>query len=74
MRTLLKTCAMLGIIMSIPACATRTTIVVDKNSDIVRLDQDVRCKVSTYQGNGVWASSGSMVLPKGWLAGPGPRQ
>jgi hypothetical protein len=38
------------------------------------LSKPVKAKVQTYQGNGVWAESGTMTMPAGWYAGPGPRK
>ena len=72
MQTRLKKLAVIGMLMCLVGCATKTVTVIDTSSDIVRLDADVRAKVSTYQGNGVWTSAGSMVMPKGWVCGPMP--
>jgi hypothetical protein len=53
-------------------CAAKTrTLVIDSRTDWVRLDEPVKAKVSTYQGQGVWTPVGPTILPAGMVVGPG---
>lgn len=74
MQTLRKIFATSSAVLLLNGCATRTTTVIDTSSDWVRLARPVQAKVETYQGNGVWAEAGTMTLPQGWFAGPGPKK
>jgi hypothetical protein len=68
----LQTCALLGILISLLGCQTRTAVVIDSTRDVVRLGPDVRGKVYVWQ-NGQWQLTGKRVkLPEGWYAGPPP--
>jgi hypothetical protein len=63
-------CAVAGMLISVPSCATRA-VVIDTASDVVRLDKPARASVSTMR-DGKWTHAGKITLPAGWLAGPGP--
>jgi hypothetical protein len=67
MQTLLKISSLLGVIVALNGCATKT-IVIDSQSDIVRLGNDVRGHVYYYK-DGQWQKSGRVTLPEGWFAG-----
>lgn len=54
-------------------CATRTAVVIDTSSDVVRLNKPARASISIYRA-GKWVEAGKMDLPAGWYAGPGPKQ
>ena len=71
MKKLLSLFAILGLAISLTSCATRT-VVLDKSSDVVRLGPKVRGRVYVWQ-NGAWTLSGSVTLPEGWYAVPGPK-
>ena len=72
MRTLLNLSATLGIILSLSACATKT-VVLDRQSDVVRLGPNVRGKVYVWKKETGWTLSGKVTLPEGWYAGPPPK-
>lgn len=57
--------------MLLTSCATRT-VVIDSQSDIVRLGADVRGHVYVWSiTDRQWQLSGDKVtLPEGWYAGP----
>lgn len=46
-------------------------VVIDKQSDVVRLGKNVRGEVYVLR-DGKWVSIGKATLPEGWYAGPGP--
>lgn len=71
MKTLLKTFAAAGMILWLNGCATKT-VVIDSQSDVVRLGPDVRGHVYLWQG-GQWVKSGKVTLPEGWFSGPPPK-
>jgi hypothetical protein len=71
MRTLRLIFAVAGLITFANGCATRT-VVLDSQSDVVRLGEDVRGTIYMWQ-DGQWRKSGKVKLPEGWYAGPGPR-
>lgn len=73
MRTLLKLCAIAGLLICASGCATNRAIVLDSNRDVVRLGRDIRGHVYVWQ-NGAWQLVGPVTLPEGWYAGPGPNQ
>lgn len=55
------------------SCATRT-VVIDRQSDVVRLGADVRGHVYLYDvKTKTWVKSGKVTLPEGWFAGPPPK-
>lgn len=54
-------------------CATRSVTVVNTTDDIVRLDAPVKARVSTTSDGRVWKSAGTMTIPAGWYATPGPK-
>lgn len=75
MQTLRRTLKIAGAILfalTIQSCATRTTVVIDSSSDIVRLGPDVRGHVYIWDTNTkTWAlSTDKVTLPAGWYAGP----
>jgi hypothetical protein len=56
--------------MLMTSCATRT-VVIDSQSDIVRLGSDVRGHVYVWNTvNNDWELTGKVTLPEGWYAGP----
>lgn len=65
----LKPFALAGLLICATGCATRT-VVLDSQSDVVRLDK-VSGTVFFYRA-GEWVKSGKVKLPAGWWAGPGP--
>lgn len=55
-------------------CATSRTVILDSQSDIVKLGPDVRGHVYYYR-DGQWQLTGDKVtLPEGWGAGPMPKE
>ena len=48
------------------------TVVLDSQSDVVRLGDNVRGNVYVWQ-NGAWTKTGKVTLPEGWYAGPPPK-
>jgi uncharacterized lipoprotein YajG len=50
-------------------CATRSTILVDTQRDMVLIVAPVKAKVAVWQG-GKWVENGTMILPAGWICGP----
>ena len=71
MRRLLLICASAGMLTWASGCATRV-VVLDSQSDIVRLGRGVRGPVYIWQ-DGAWKAAGKTTLPEGWYAGPGPQ-
>lgn len=68
MRRLITLSWLAGALLCSSGCATRV-IFIDPNSDVVRLDSDVRGHVF-YQQKGEWIrSSRPVTLPAGWYAG-----
>lgn len=70
-RTLLKIFACAGLLICATGCQTRT-VILDRNSDVVRIGPKMRGKVYVWQ-NGAWTLTGKVTLPEGWYAGPGPK-
>ncbi len=78
MRTLLKACGAVGLIgcvAGLTGCAMfqPRTVLIDSQSDVVRLGPDVRGPVYVMR-NGQWVLTGRVTLPEGWYAGPGPKE
>lgn len=71
MQTLQRTLGLLGIVILLSGCVTRQVVILDKDSDVVRLGKDVKGSVYIFQ-NGEWVLVGKAQLPEGWYAGPGP--
>lgn len=71
MPKLLKILALAGLIGCGTGCNTTRTVVIDRQSDVVRLGPGVRGKVYVMRA-GVWVECGKVTLPEGWYAGPGP--
>lgn len=71
MRTLLPTFALVGLLTFGNGCATRT-VILDSQSDVVRIGPGVKGKVYIFR-NGAWTLSGKVTIPEGWYAGPGPK-
>jgi hypothetical protein len=44
-------------------------VVLDSQSDVVRLGHNVRGNVYVWQ-SGAWTKTGKVTLPEGWYAGP----
>lgn len=57
-----------GALICMNGCAART-VVIDSQSDVVRLGPDVRGRVYVWRDGG-WQLSGKVTLPEGWYAGP----
>jgi hypothetical protein len=74
MRTLLKTLAVVGMIICVSGCVNRQVTVIDSAIDVVRLGKGVRGPIYTQNANGEWQLQGPVTLPEGWYAGPGPSQ
>lgn len=66
-----KVFGIVALTLLISSCATRSVTVVDTAADVVRIDKPVKAKVSVKRG-AVWSEAGTMMLPAGWYAGPGP--
>jgi hypothetical protein len=45
--------------------------VIDTARDVIRLDAPAKVSASVMQ-NGQWTHVGSVTVPAGWFAGPGP--
>lgn len=71
MRTPRLTFALVGLLIFASGCATRT-VILDSQSDVVRIGPGVKGKVYIFQ-NGAWTLAGKVTLPEGWYAGPGPK-
>jgi len=75
MRTRLKLLGIVGLLICANGCAlfqTRT-VVIDSQSDVVRLGRGVHGEIYTQQANGQWVKQGKVTLPEGWYAGPPPK-
>ena len=68
MRTLLKLFVCVGLSISLTGCVTRT-VVLDSQSDVVRLGPNVCGRIYIWRDN-AWTLSGKVTLPEGWYAGP----
>lgn len=74
MRTHLRLLGIVGLLLCGNGCAifqTRT-VVLDSQSDVVRLGSNVRGNVYVWQ-SGAWTKTGKVTLPEGWYAGPPPQ-
>jgi hypothetical protein len=60
--------------MLLASCATRSVVVINTAEDVVRIDRPVKARVSVTRDGVTWESAGTMTLPAGWLAGPGPEE
>lgn len=70
MHKLRKALRTAGILLLLTGCATSRTVMIDTQSDIVRLGPDVKGHVWFFR-DGKWQLSGDKVaLPEGWYAGP----
>ena len=75
MRTHFRLLGIVGLLICASGCAlfqTRT-VVIDRQSDVVRLGKGVRGEIYTQQADGSWVKQGKVTLPEGWYAGPGPK-
>ena len=72
MQRLPKLFATVGLIICAAGCLPKT-VVVDSQSDVVRLGSNVSGSVYVYR-EGRWVKTGKIKLPEGWYAGPGPKQ
>lgn len=70
MRTRLILSALAGLLIYATSCATKT-VVLDSQSDVVRIGPRMRGHVYTWNGH-TWERAGKVTLPEGWYAGPGP--
>jgi hypothetical protein len=50
-------------------CATRSTITIDSQSDLIMILKPVRTSGAIYR-NGHWEDAGKVEIPAGWVAGP----
>lgn len=50
-------------------CATRSTILINSDSDMVIIRKPVKAEIGVWR-DGHWVESGKAVLPAGWVAGP----
>lgn len=64
-----KTALMLALLLTLPACGTRT--VLPKAGDPVRLRQDVNAKIWVFDKDGKMVES-ETVIPEGWYVLPDP--
>jgi hypothetical protein len=71
MRTRHKLFVSVGLVLCAGGCSIRT-VVLDSQSDVVRLGHNVRGNVYVWQ-DGAWTKTGSVRLPEGWYAGPPPQ-
>ena len=69
MRILLYLCAVSGIITLLNGCVTKT-IVLDSNTDVVRLGGNVHGDIYYYDKDSGWTLTKDAKLPAGWYAGP----
>jgi len=53
------------------SCQTRN-VMINPQTDVVRLDDDVKGHIYYWNGTNWVRSSNKITLPKGWYAGPGP--
>jgi hypothetical protein len=70
MRRRLTAFVVAGVLGCASGCGTKT-LILNSQSDVVRLGPNVTGKVYIWQ-NGTWTLSGKTKLPEGWYAGPGP--
>lgn len=71
----LRALEIVGLLICVTAwsgCATRT-VVLDRQSDVVRIGPGMRGKVYVWRDGG-WVLRGKVTLPEGWYAGPGPNK
>ena len=71
MQTLLKVFVTAGLLACASSCVTKV-VVLDSQSDVVRLGKNVRGNVYVWQ-HGDWTKTGKVTLPEGWYAGPPPK-
>jgi hypothetical protein len=61
----------LGLVICATGCLPKT-VVVDSQSDVVRIGPNVKGSVYIYR-DGQWVRTSKVHLPEGWYAGPGPK-
>lgn len=64
-----KLATILSLSVLIAGCATRNTIMVDSQRDMLLIRKPVKADVAVWQG-GRWVENGKAVIPAGWVAGP----
>lgn len=64
----------LALLAMLSGCATSRVVVIDRNSDWVKLGPDVKGHVYTWDDKTkAWVLQKKAVrLPEGWVAGPAP--
>lgn len=50
-------------------CATRSTILINSDSDMVIIRKPVKAEIGVWR-DGHWVEAGKGTLPAGWVAGP----
>ena len=71
MRTRLNLLLAVMLMVIAAGCRTRT-VVIDRQSDWVRLGNDVRGHIYLYRNGGWERQPDTVKLPEGWVAGPEP--
>lgn len=72
MQTHLKLLGIVGLLICANGCVTRV-VVLDSQSDVVRIGKGMRGEIYTEQADGQWIKQGKATLPEGWYAGPPPK-
>jgi hypothetical protein len=66
---MLRAAGLAASIVLMAGCATRATVMVDSQRDMVLIVKPVKADVAVWQG-GRWVENGKAVIPAGWVAGP----
>lgn len=69
----LKLSSVLLTMTLLAGCATRTATVVNQSNDVVRLLKPAKARVATTRDGKTWQDAGTMTIPAGWYATPGPK-
>lgn len=56
-------------VISLAGCATRSTITIDSQADLIMILKPVKVDGAVYR-NGHWEAAGKVTVPAGWVAGP----
>ena len=72
LRNLFATALSLLCVLGLTGCVATKTFVLDSQSDVIRLSDNVRGDIFIWQGNG-WVLVKDVRLPAGWYAGALPQ-
>lgn len=65
----MRTISFLLCVTALAGCATRTTITIDSQADMIQILKPARVDGAVWRGDH-WEAAGKITIPAGWVAGP----